>query len=302
MAAEDITKLIGDTPLVRLNKITEGAVADVFAKLEFFNPAGSVKDRIALSMIEDAERRGVLDKDTVIIEPTSGNTGIGLALVCAVKGYKLVLAMPENMSVERQKLLSLFGAEIILTPADKGVKGAINKAKELSKTYKKTFLPQQFSNPSNVEAHRKITAEEIWSDTNGAVDILVAGVGTGGTITGVGEALKKKKRGITVVAVEPLSAAVLSGGAAGKHNIQGIGAGFIPKVLNLSVIDEIIKVSDNDAVETAKRLARTEGILCGISSGASAYAAISVAKRTENKGKMIVAVFPDTGERYLSVF
>jgi len=219
-----------------------------------------------------------------------------------VKGYKLVLAMPENMSVERQKLLSLFGAEIILTPADKGVKGAISKAKELSKTYKKTFLPQQFSNPSNVEAHRKITAEEIWSDTNGAVDILVAGVGTGGTITGVGEALKKKKRGITVVAVEPLSAAVLSGGAAGKHNIQGIGAGFIPKVLNLSVIDEIIKVSDNDAVETAKRLARTEGILCGISSGASAYAAISVAKRTENKGKMIVAVFPDTGERYLSVF
>ena len=298
--AKDITELIGNTPLVRLNKVTGDCVAEVVAKLEFFNPCFSVKDRIGLSMIEAAERAGKIKEDTIILEPTSGNTGIALAFVCAVKGYKLVLTMPETMSIERRKLLSLLGAQIILTPGAEGMTGAVRKAEELVKKDKHYFIPQQFKNPANPEIHRKTTAQEIWKDTDGKVDILVAGVGTGGTITGVAEVIKKKKSTFKAIAVEPKDSPVLSGGKAGAHKIQGIGAGFIPEVLNTKIIDEIIQVGNEDAIETARRLAKEEGILAGISSGAATFAALEVAKRKENKGKLVVVILPDTCERYLS--
>jgi len=300
--ARDSTELIGNTPLVRLNRITEGIKAEVVAKLESFNPLGSVKDRIGVAMILDAETKGLINSETVIIEPTSGNTGIALAFVCAVKGYRLILTMPDTMSKERQQLLSVFGAELVLTPGAEGMVGAIKKAEQLAAENPNSFIPQQFKNPSNPEVHRIITADEIWRDTDGRVDILVAGVGTGGTITGIAEVIKGKKTGFKAIAVEPADSPVLSGGKAGPHRIQGIGAGFIPDVLRTDVIDEIIKVSNEDAGTMARRLAREEGILAGISSGAAAWAALEVARRPENENKLIVVILPDTGERYLSTW
>jgi cysteine synthase A len=297
---DDITKTIGNTPLVRINRMTKDSVAEVLAKLESFNPLSSVKDRIGVAMIEAAERERILKKDTVIIEPTSGNTGISLAFVCAARGYRLILTMPETMSVERRTLLKMLGAELVLTPGTEGMPGAIRKAEALIKETPNSWMPQQFKNPANPEIHRKTTAEEIWNDTDGKVDIFVGGVGTGGTITGVAEVIKPRKPGFKAIAVEPKASPVLSGGKPGPHKIQGIGAGFVPDVLNTKLIDEIIQVANEDAFATSQRLAKEEGILCGISSGAALWAALEVSKRPENRGKLIVVVLPDTGERYLS--
>jgi cysteine synthase A len=300
--AKDITGLIGNTPLVRLKKIGADLKADLVAKLESYNPCSSVKDRIGLSMILAAEKSGVIKKDTILLEPTSGNTGIALAFVAASRGYRLKLVMPDTMSIERRKLLSAFGAELVLTPGSEGMPGAITKAQELSKSDPNHLVLNQFGNPANPEIHRKTTAEELWRDTDGKVDILVSGVGTGGTITGVAEVLKERKPSFKAVAVEPFDSPVLSGGKAGPHKIQGIGAGFVPEVLNMDLVDEVIKVQNQDAGEMARTLAREEGILAGISSGAAAWAARELARRSENAGKMIVAVLPDTGERYLSTW
>lgn len=298
--ASDVTELIGNTPLVRLNRLTAGAFAQVVAKLEFYNPAHSVKDRIGFSMIDAAERAGKINKDTIIVEPTSGNTGIALAMVCAARGYKCVLTMPETMSKERRMLLRAYGAELILTPGSEGMAGAIRKAEELAASDARYFLPQQFKNPANPEIHRQTTAEEIWRDTDGQVDFLVAGVGTGGTITGVGEVIKARKPSFQAIAVEPDASPVLSGGQKGPHPIQGIGAGFVPEVLNTKIYDEVIRVKNDDAFETARRLAKEEGLLVGISSGAATWAALQVAQRAENKAKLIVVIIPSFGERYLS--
>jgi len=298
--ANNLTDLIGRTPLLKLNKVIDGAEAQVVVKLESFNPGGSVKDRIGYNMIKEAEEQGVLTKDSVIIEPTSGNTGIALAFVAAAKGYRLILTMPDTMSVERRNLLKAYGAELVLTPGADGMKGAIRKAEELAAQIPNAFIPQQFKNPANPSIHRLTTAEEIWEDTDGQVDIVVAGVGTGGTVTGVSEMIKPRKEGFKAIAVEPFDSPVLSGGTPGPHKIQGIGAGFVPDVLNLEVVDEVFKVKNEEAFETARRLAREEGVLVGISSGAVAFAALQVANRPENKGKLVVAVLPDTGERYLS--
>jgi cysteine synthase A len=298
--ADNITQLIGNTPLVKLNKIGSGSGVDLIAKLESFNPLSSVKDRIGLAMIEAAEKQGLLKKDTTIIEPTSGNTGVALAFVCAARGYKLILTMPDTMSLERRQLLKILGAQLVLTEGFKGMPGAIEKAQELVESNHNSFMPQQFNNPANPQIHRQTTAEEIWNDTEGKIDIFVAGVGTGGTITGVAEVLKKKKPSLKIIALEPAESAVLSGGKPGPHKIQGIGAGFVPKILNKDIIDEIIKVSHSDAKDFSCRLAKEEGLLAGISSGAACWAAVEVAKRKDSKGKMIVMVLPDTGERYLS--
>ena len=298
--ARDIAELIGNTPLVRLSKIAHGLDAEVVAKLEFFNPCGSVKDRIGVSMIEAAEDAGYMKKGTVVIEATSGNTGIGLAFVCAVKGYKLIITMPDTMSIERRQLLAAFGAELVLTPGAEGMSGAVRKAGELAASMPDSFMPKQFENPANPRVHRQTTAEEIWKDTDGKVDIVVAGVGTGGTITGIAEGIKQRKADFRAIAVEPASSPVLSGGSPGSHEIAGIGAGFIPEVLRLDLVDEIIRVSDEDAARMSRRLAQEEGILVGISSGAATWASVEVAKRRENGGKLIVVILPDTGERYLS--
>jgi len=298
--ANDVTDLIGNTPLVRLNRITDGAKATVAAKLEFYNPANSVKDRIGVAMIDAAQEAGQIGPDTVIVEPTSGNTGIALAMVCAARGIKCVLTMPETMSVERRMLLRAFGAELILTPGPEGMGGAIARAEGLAKEHENYVMPQQFANPANPAIHRATTAEEVWRDTDGEVDIFVSGVGTGGTITGVGQVLKERKPGVQVIAVEPSASPVLSGGAKGPHPLQGIGAGFVPDVLDTEVYDEVIQVDNDDAMETARRAAREEGLLVGISSGAALRAAIDVAQRPENAGKLIVVVIPSFGERYLS--
>jgi cysteine synthase A len=298
--ADNMAELIGGTPLVRLNSLASGLKADVVAKLEFYNPCGSVKDRIGANMIEAALADGTIDENTVLVEPTSGNTGIGLAFICAVKGMRLILTMPESMSMERRKLLKGLGAELVLTPAAEGMKGAIARAEKIVEETDNAFMPMQFANPANPDAHRKTTGPEIWADTDGKVDIFVAGVGTGGTLTGVAETLKAKRPEIKAVAVEPDASPVLSGGEAGPHAIQGIGAGFVPDALNTEIIDEIIRIGNDDAVATAKRLMREEGILCGISSGANCAAALELAKREENAGKMIVFIVCDTGERYLS--
>ena len=298
--AEDVTQLIGNTPLVRLRRVTEGAVADVVAKLEFFNPANSVKDRIGVAMLDAAEEAGLIKPDTIILEPTSGNTGIALAMVCAARGYRIVLTMPETMSVERRMLLRAYGAELILTPGPDGMPGAIAKAEELAKTDQRYFIPQQFENPANPAIHRATTAEEVWRDTDGKVDIFVSGVGTGGTITGVAQVIKERKPSAQFVAVEPAASPVLSGGKKGPHPIQGIGAGFVPPVLDLDLIDEVITVGNDDSLSLARRLAAEEGLLVGISSGAAAVAALQVARRPENAGKLVVVILPDFGERYLS--
>ncbi|MEI7825713.1 MAG: cysteine synthase A [Chlorobiaceae bacterium] len=300
--AKKLTDLIGNTPLLELGNFNRehGALATIIAKLEYFNPGGSVKDRIGYSMIEDAEKQGLLNKESIIIEPTSGNTGIALAFIAAAKGYRLILTMPETMSIERRNLLKALGAELVLTPGPEGMSGAIRKAEALNAEYPNSFVPQQFKNPANPEIHRKTTAEEIWNDTDGNIDIFVSGVGTGGTITGVGEVLKRRNPSVKIVAVEPFDSQVIAGGKPGPHKIQGIGAGFIPDILNTGVIDEIIPVTNEDALRTGRRLAKTEGLIVGISSGAAVYAALQLALRDENKGKRIVVILPDTGERYLS--
>ncbi len=300
--ASFISELIGHTPLLRLNRVTKGCRGEVIAKLESFNPCGSIKDRIGFSMIEAAEKAGLITENTIVLEPTSGNTGIALAFICAAKGYRLVLTMPDTMSVERIHLLRMFGAEVVLTPGNEGMTGAVKTAEEMASKDSRYFIPQQFKNPANPEIHRKTTALEIWEDTDGRVDVLVAGVGTGGTITGISDVIKKKKPGLRAIAVEPENSSVLSGGRPGPHKIQGIGAGFVPEVLRMDLVDEVIKVSNENAGLLARRLAKEEGVLAGISSGAAAWAAIEVAKRQESEGKMIVVLLPDTGERYISTW
>jgi cysteine synthase A len=297
---KNITETIGHTPLVRLNRVTEGIDAEIYGKCEFFNPLSSVKDRIGVNMLDAAEQAGRIDAHTVIIEPTSGNTGIALAFVCAARGYRLILTMPDSMSIERRKLLRFLGAELVLTPAAEGMTGSIRKAEDLARQNPKAFIPQQFQNPANPDVHRRTTANEIWEDTDGKVDILISGVGTGGTITGVSEVIKARKPSFRAVAVEPLNSNVLSGGQPGRHGIQGIGAGFVPAILNTGIIDEIVTVSDDDALATARRVGREEGIPCGISSGAAVWAALRVAARPENAGKFIVVILPSSAERYLS--